>query len=1698
MGDLNTVLSGVQQAAQSAPPLVEPPDPTAQSSAPPETSAFRNVLSGVADTASPKPMTQPEQPSPFSEDDLMRSVKQKRAAMQETHDTLLDNSAMRILAAGGQGITDVGKAIIGQESLITEEEIYKSVPINGEDSWLKSMSKDVVREAIRTGGYAGGVANMLMNAFGGGIPLAATQQMLQQTGKETSSDIPEAMAQGLSDPAMMMLLHQVHAMPVHDIVAKPPLPPEILRAIDNGILEPSDPEMKTEAMQHANAQAIAMQAEQERLAEPVAPREPAAPQTAHDIARQENPQLFGQYDALVPRRDFYTGIFNNLLEKRRTDAEANAPHNDEIAELQAKMEDANPRKTKIYQEKIDALKDKNQDYVDEQMQPTNFDEDLKNTRQKLADVSERLGHMEKDVQNALSSAAEKVPNVEEPMPAETPSTEPQPIAPPFEEKATPIAETPPAVTDKIADTISKQLQDVGRPKEEADAGAQVAASFYKTLADTYGGKHGTAEDWFAREGATVKAGGEGKSIRGAYKPATDTAKAVIRLMKSSNASTFIHETGHHFLTVMDRYARQEDTPQALKDDYAAVHKWLGLKDDADLFAKNEKGRFTYEKQQEQFAKGFENYLREGTAPTRALAGVFAKFKTWLTNIYKAAQKLNTPINADIRGVFDRLLSSNPERTTIAPERENGTMGGVHAQEAATTPPDKAAEARDKVRSEVDDALKNHNQEIYDAVKNAEADAGTAEVQAEAKGGAADSGTSPAGAEGPNGPATEVSGGGGEPSAKSSGVRAEPAAGGEGAEPVKKKNFPAEKLRDEAGNIRLENLTNDENIRASLRMMAQKLAPALNHDSVSDLEVAEFSRALGRKGDTAIIEKLRGLAAEDGVPLAAYVRAAREHLAQADDEARAFADKVENGTDADLQQFMESKDRFMMLASTVSETANELGRALRAFQDITAAKSASASELEELFQRVGSSKGEMKNLAKLVASKSTPGLRGQSAKVMQDAAKPDFWSTFSEYRRCSVLSGWVTHSMWLAGTGFNLGYKALVLDTLGGLHNKVGMMMMMGRADTGSEIFGGMKGLVNAIERAPNIISATGTAARTGKTVLRPFEGQNDVFLATGGIKKVVNVDPVALRKAVDDSFNENDHDDLKALREKLDKATTQGDTTRAQLLQDTLDRKTDKRKADLAQTIAAEMQNKVKTWAQVGSELHDYATSILGSIETVGKNMVSPEFYKDKPVVGFDRAEGAVPNISVKGVPVLPIGSVMRGSSNRIYSTMHTFTREISANIETIQEARRMAVEGLSDDEKKLPEAARDALVDQRRAQLMASPTKDLMQRVNKIANKQTLMSNESSFAKVITNLRNKLDAWSGMKLGSILMPVVGVPAEATAQAVVDNSLFGLASKNKRAALMGELGPLEQERAQTKMIAGTALLGLGFWLGEKGLATPSPSTQYQQEQERRDAGKQSGSIRLGDWMVSLAHVPVTGTVLTLGADLNHILGVAQGTDASDRMKPAVTSAVDNFFLHENALVEMSGLIDVMRLKDDPMNWLKNQSTSLIPQFISQTNNLMDPLQRESKSFMSSALSKIPFESQGLDPKVNPLNGEPLAREPFHVNTAIPDPVAQNLMSLHIYPANPKASINGIDLTAHQNAELATAKGHILYSGLQMLMLGDGKQDYDEADVNGKRKMIQRIQKHASDCAKSMMFNKYPELLKDANDQYEQECREDVQ
>jgi hypothetical protein len=147
--------------------------------------------------------------------------------------------------------------------------------------------------------------------------------------------------------------------------------------------------------------------------------------------------------------------------------------------------------------------------------------------------------------------------------------------------------------------------------------------------------------------------------------------AVIDLFKGADKSTFMHEAGHLWLNEIVRDAGKS---AGIKSDLVQITKWLGVDDASKIELKHH----------EQWARGFEEYLRDGKAPSSALANAFESFKKWLTEIYKSLTNLgpdHVKINDDIRKVMDRMLATDRE---IAARDAGEVMGGAKSVGAASS------------------------------------------------------------------------------------------------------------------------------------------------------------------------------------------------------------------------------------------------------------------------------------------------------------------------------------------------------------------------------------------------------------------------------------------------------------------------------------------------------------------------------------------------------------------------------------------------------------------------------------------------------------------------------------------------------------------------------------------------------------------------------------------------------------------------------------------------------------------------------------------------------------------------------------------------------------------------------------------------------------------------------------------------------
>lgn len=482
-----------------------------------------------------------------------------------------------------------------------------------------------------------------------------------------------------------------------------------------------------------------------------------------------------------------------------------------------------------------------------------------------------------------------------------------------------------------------------------------------------------------------------QKAKGKIDLSTENTKAVISLFEGrADASTVIHESGHKFFDEMLKDAKDPDVPAQLKADVEELKKWAKFSD-KEPTTKAEKRAWT--RAHEKIARGFERYLMEGVAPSKALARVFEKFKTWLTGIYKTVADLRVPLTPEVRAVFDRMISMPSKEAIIAAEPKGKMMADVHVADAMEAKSEQAASVADTIRSEIDATVEQLKPEFANALKP------TAEVT-----GVVEKAPSPertgAGAEpvaarpGVTEEPAKVAAGGGGVEAKGGGLRVEPAAGWE---------------IDKAGNIRLDNLNRPEDVKQFFRDIAEKNDDFMDVRTtvLTDIERGKLAAAVG------LDPKKFNPKKPDNVSGPVWTDSVQRGTIAALDAAKKAADAFKkNGSEANLIAYLDAEENFLAIAKYFSSLTEEWGQTGRVFNkaDMQFSKNVAAS----IQDKTGQTLFQIQKRAKIMSELETA---EQRAQFLRDSQKPTFLDMVTEFRINAMLSGFKTHVKNILGNTF---------------------------------------------------------------------------------------------------------------------------------------------------------------------------------------------------------------------------------------------------------------------------------------------------------------------------------------------------------------------------------------------------------------------------------------------------------------------------------------------------------------------------------------------------------------------------------------------------------------------------------------------------------------------------------------------------------
>lgn len=1268
---------------------------------------------------------------------------------------------------------------------------------------------------------------------------------------------------------------------------------------------------------------------------------------------------------------------------------------------------------------------------------------------------------------------------------EIPPAESRPVAPPL----APEAREP----LNIVHDVTRQLVEAGRPDVEAQAAAELVASHYATRAARFEGALGTAEELYAREAPEIRAGdvgGRGGAAAGKLRlrefaqegrgSTIPTARAVITLFEKADASTFVHETGHVWLEELMRDAVDQRAPEALRNDAAAVRKWVGAA---------EEGRLTT-KQHEQFARGFERYLMEGVAPSPTLAGVFSQFKQWLTSIYRTVQRLKAPITADIRDVFDRLITLNPEKTVTAPDlpftfKESTPIKATPFERVPKEPK----------------RLVNFLRESWeDSTGNKRA------------GGVVDtSGDVSAIAGGPKGRPGLINAGG--DTLDNAALRAWEAG-----------YFPSHGTERPTVNDLLDAI--GEDIRGNARYSM--------HDANA---VEEFRAALDKNAE---VDRLatqfgvdpKGLTTEqfyDAVSakmseqeLADTIRRHEDALTEAFDTAAAEAREegyLAHGEPRTLEE-LENAYRQEIDTRSAGEGPGDgagpgpaTGRAGDS-EGGTGPRGGGAGPTGRSGEAPGTAQGGAEGVGRS-EQPTAPGERfGTPDGGFVDKAgniRLDLLGQPESVNAAIREAAEANNDFVTARRGVLSDATVLDLADALGMDASTLNRRAIGEAFNAEEVVASRKLLIQSATEVRDAMQKAATGSDADVMAYAEAKMRHQMIQ-----EQVAGITAEAGR----------------ALRAFRDMSSLEG-AREAAAMGDFLKDATGRTLFQLREEAQRGLQ--LDTPQQLSKFIHDsrratavemgmevWVNALLSGPMTHATNMVSnalvslysiPETAVAGGVGAVRRSFGGTEGVYA-GEASARLWGVMQGAQDGVRAGWSTFKAEDMIGSK-LEQPRFKAVPGPVGTAVRLPgrmlsaedaafkalayrqqvnalayrQATREGLTGEafsaRLSDLMQNPTEAMMADATKSAFYQTFNNELGETGRAIQMFANS------HPLVKLVIPFIRTPLNIVKFAQ-ERSLFGLFSSEVRANLSGVNGAAAMDTQVARIALGTAVSVSAVGLAAQGLLTGGGPSDPRERAVLMQTGWQPYSVKVGDTYYSYQRMEPLGSLMGVAADMYEV-GHAATTGETEHLAKMILASVSKNLTSKTWL---KGPSDLIQAVTDPdrygETYIKSLAGTVVPSVVAQTTRVYDPYLRDARSVLDQIKSRIPGLSETVLPRRD-VWGEPIRLEgglgpdllsPIYESRLNNDPVNQRLLALKIYPSRPERKIRGVELTAQQYDDFARISGRMSKVRMDALIGAAGFSALPEF-VQGR--VIRETLSDARESARTLIMMQNPEIIQKAVD-----------
>lgn len=430
----------------------------------------------------------------------------------------------------------------------------------------------------------------------------------------------------------------------------------------------------------------------------------------------------------------------------------------------------------------------------------------------------------------------------------------------------------------------------------------------------------------------------------------------------------------------------------------------------------------------------------------------------------------------------------------------------------------------------------------------------------------------------------------------------------------------------------------------------------------------------------------------------------------------------------------------------------------------------------------------------------------------------------------------------------------------------------------------------------------------------------------------------------------------------------------------------------------------------------------------------------------------------------------------------------------------------------------------ERAVELIANPSKEVIDAATVQAAKATFTENPGKITKALMTFREKLP------ITHFLLPFLMTPGNILRTSMLSTPLAPLMTKYKEAIAKGGA---EATLARTRMGIGTTVMltMVDLSVNDK-ISGSGPDPQTSEYKALIRTGWRPYSIKVGDRWVSYRGIEPFTTVIGMGADLGEVLKRASNNegDVSDTpalifdMASATVFGIAQNMLERSYLTGLSDFIDAVRQSDTKgPQWVENFVSSFVPRILLDARQVTDPALYDARTLTEKIKQRIPGMQDDLVQRRDEW-GRPLTIDsglgraydiisPLTVTQSRPEPIDKALLEqgLSLGIRNREMSVNGVRIAIGNRADIhnrflelrgATKPSQMGSTGqrlearygdltlletLNAVVTGSHKlsKQYEKASEGqdgGKHKLLRSILADYSKAATASTLREFPELL----------------